>query len=155
MGYVPNLRTNGSATTSSPWRFFMKKLLLLLSVLVLGAAWVAAQDSSQSPSSQPMGQSTAAPAGGETTVTGCLSGSNGSFTLSDKDGNSYQLTGDTAKLSEHVGHEVKITGTAESGSSASGGGTATGTSGNTTSRTLQVSSVKHMSKTCQGTGMSK
>src|SRR6266567_9124940 len=136
------------------WRLCMKRLLSLLSVLLLGACWAAAQDSSQTnPDSQPMGQSTAAPAGGETTVQGCLSGSNGSFTLTDKNGNSYQLTGDTAKLSEHVGHEVKITGTAESGSSATGGGTATGTSGAGASRTLQVSPVRHVSKTCKSSGM--
>ncbi len=133
----------------------MKRLLSLLSVLLLGACWAAAQDSSQTnPDSQPMGQSTAAPAGGETTVQGCLSGSNGSFTLTDKNGNSYQLTGDTAKLSEHVGHEVKITGSAESASSPSPGSTA-GASANGASRSLQVSSVKHISKSCQSGGMSK
>src|SRR6266567_1928474 len=134
------------------WRLCMKRLLSLLSVLLLGACWAAAQDSSQTnPDSQPMGQSTAAPAGGETTVQGCLSGSNGSFTLTDKNGNSYQLTGDDAKLSEHVGHEVKITGTSSSASaSASGGGTASGAAGGAAaSQTLQVSSVKHVSKTCQ------
>jgi hypothetical protein len=98
-----------------------------------------------------MGQSTRA---GETTVQGCLNGANGSFTLSDKDGNSYQLTGDTAKLSEHVGHEVKVTGTAEATSSASGSA-ASGTSTQGASRTLQVNSVKHISKTCQNGGMSK
>ncbi|MGA8345635.1 MAG: hypothetical protein WB781_27135, partial [Candidatus Sulfotelmatobacter sp.] len=74
-------------------------------------------------------------------------------------GNTYQLTGDTAKLSEHVGHEVKITGTSSSGSaSESGGGSAAGTTGQASgnSKTLEVSSVKHISKTCQnGGGMSK
>jgi hypothetical protein len=134
----------------------MKSLLLLLSVLLLGACWAAAQDSGQTnPNSQPMGQSTAAPGGGETTVQGCLSGSNGSFTLTDKNGNSYQLTGDTAKLSEHVGHEVKITGSAESASSPSAGGSTAGASANGASRSLQVSSVKHISKSCQSGGMSK
>ena len=58
---------------------------------------------------------------GQMTVEGCLSGSNGNFTLSDKNGTSYQLTGDTAKLSEHLGHEVKVTGTSGSdGTGASG-----------------------------------
>jgi hypothetical protein len=90
-------------------------------------------------------------------VQGCLSGSSGSYTLSDKNGTTYQLTGDTAKLSEHVGHEVKITGTPSSGSStAASGGAASSTAGEAGSQqTLQVSSVKHISKTCQsGGGMS-
>ena len=133
----------------------MKRFLLLLSVLLLGACWAAAQDSQTNPNSQPTGQSTAAPAGGETTVQGCLSGSNGSFTLTDKNGNSYQLTGDTAKLGEHVGHEVKITGSAESASSPSAGGSTTGASANGASQSFQVSSVKHISKSCQSGGMSK
>jgi hypothetical protein len=63
----------------------------------------------------------------------------------------YQLTGDTAKLSDHVGHEVKITGNSNSaGSAASGGAAATGAAaGAGTEKTLEVSSVKHVSKTCQ------
>ena len=91
----------------------MKKLLLLLSFLLVGTCWIVAQDSSY-----PAGQS---PATGETTVQGCLNGSNGNFTLTDERGNSYQLAGDTTKLSEHVGHQVKVTGTAESDSSPNAG----------------------------------
>jgi hypothetical protein len=88
--------------------------------------------------------------GGETTVEGCLSGSSGSYTLTDKNGTAYQLTGDTAKLSEHVGHEVKITGTAGSGASPSGSSGAASSAGSAGSQqSLQVSSVKHVSKTCQ------
>jgi hypothetical protein len=155
----------------------MRKVLLLLSVLLLGACWAVAQDSSSpanpgsgaasaqagSASSQPSseaassGQTGSTNANGQTTVEGCLSGSSGNYTLSDKSGNTYQLTGDTAKLSEHVGHEVKVTGTSSS-ASASGGGTTTGTTGQASgnSQTLEVSSVKHVSKTCQsGGGMSK
>ena len=88
------------------------------------------------------------------TVEGCLSGSNGNYTLTDKNGMAYQLTGDTAKLSEHVGHEVKITGT--SGSS-TGSESATGAASSAAGgQTLQVSSLKHISKTCKsgGGGMS-
>jgi len=138
----------------------MQKLLLLVSVLLLGASWAVAQDSSSQtdPNSATAGQTSSANAGGETSVQGCLSGSNGSYTLTDKNGTSYQLTGDDAKLSEHVGHEVKITGTSSSASaSASGGGSTGGTTGggSAASQTLQVSSVKHISKTCQSGGMSK
>jgi hypothetical protein len=140
----------------------MRRLLLLLSVLLLGACWAVAQDtasqtnSNSSETSASSGQTSFSTASGATTVEGCLSGSSGNYTLTDKHGNTYQLTGDTAKLSEHVGHEVKITGTSSSASSASGG-TATGTAGASgNSQTLEVSSVKHISKTCQsGGGMAK
>lgn len=83
----------------------MRKILLALSVVLLGLTWAVAQDpSTQSTPSSAGGQS----ASGQMTVEGCLSGSSGNFTLTDKNGMSYQLTGDTAKLSEHVGHEVKV-----------------------------------------------
>jgi len=141
----------------------MRKLLLLLSVLLLGACWAVAQDSTSQPSSTTSdtsassassGQTGSTTAGSATSVQGCLSGSSGNYTLSDKNGNTYQLTGDTAKLSEHVGHEVKVTGTSSSASTTGGGTTAGQTGAN--AQTLEVSSVKHISKTCQnGGGMSK
>ncbi len=142
----------------------MRRLVLLLSVLLLGASWAVAQDTTSptnSNSSASSGQTSSATASGATTVQGCLSGSSGNFTLTDKTGNTYQLTGDTAKLSEHVGHEVKVTGTTSSASASTGGtaagGTAAGTAGASgNSQTLEVSSTKHISKTCQsGGGMSK
>jgi len=127
----------------------MRQIFLLVSILFLGLTWAMAQDSTSPTSS---GQSSRTSAGGETTVKGCLSGSTGSYTLTDKHGMSYQLTGDTAKLSEHVGHEVKVTGTTDSAASPSSGA-ASSTAGSTGSQqTLQVSSVKHVSKTCQASG---
>ena len=135
----------------------MRHVLMLVSILLLGLTWALAQDTTQgstSPSSgtDPMnsGQNSQTSAGGETSVTGCLSGSNGSYTLTDKHGMSYQLTGDTAKLADHVGHEVKITGTSSSSASSPSSGAASGTAGSTgAEKTLQVTSVKHISKTCQ------
>ena len=125
----------------------MRQTFLLLAVLVLGLSWAAAQDSTGSSAGYGQSQTSA---GGETTVQGCLNGSNGSYTLTDKKGNTYQLTGDTAKLSEHVGHEVKISGTSSSGAPST---SASGTAGSTGSeQTLQVSSVKHISKTCSAGG---
>jgi hypothetical protein len=185
IGVYSDLRAMEIRQQSSLWRLHMRQVLLLLSVLLLGACWAAAQDSSSQNSSSPAnpsssqssagstqtgsassqnssasassGQTGSTNANGQTTVEGCLSGSSGNYTLSDKSGNSYQLTGDTAKLSEHVGHEVKVTGTSSS-ASANGDGTSTGTTGQASgnSQTLEVSSVKHVSKTCQsGGGMSK
>ena len=146
----------------------MRQILLLVSLLLLGACWAVAQDSSSTnPGSSASttgssqtetassGQMGSSHANGHMTVEGCLSGSSGNYTLTDKNGSTYQLTGDTAKLSEHVGHEVKVMGTSSSAAT-SGDGTTTGTTGSGNSQSLEVSSVKHVSKTCQNTGgMSK
>lgn len=120
----------------------MRQIFLILSIMLLGLTWAIAQDQSGAASSR-AGQS----AGSQMTVEGCLSGSNGNFTITDKNGTSYQLTGETAKLSEHVGHEVKITGMPSSDAGASGASAGAGAS-----QTLQVSSIKHVSKTCKSGG---
>ncbi len=74
--------------------------------------------------------------------------------LNAKNGTMYHLSGDTAKLSEHIGHEVKITGTMNS--SGSGSGMSNGSAMSNGSHTIDVTSVKHISKTCQsGGGSSK
>jgi len=126
------------------------RYLLMLSVLMLGSCWAAAQyDSSQSNHNTPSGTGT------ETTVQGCLSSSSGTYTLTDKNGTSYQLTGESAKLSEHVGHEVKVTGTSSSASPSTG--TASGSmaqTGSSSQQAIEVSSLKHISKTCKNSSMS-
>jgi hypothetical protein len=124
--------------------------MLILSVLLLGVSWAVAQDSSQSsPSGAQSGAAGQAASGSHTTVEGCVGGADGKYTLTDKQGTTYNLTGDTSKLAEHVGHEVKITGNTGSGSATAGGASAGGS-------TLEVASVKHVSKTCQSSGaMSK
>lgn len=126
----------------------MRQIFLIVSVLVLGLSWAAAQDSTATAAGS--GRQAHTGAGGDMTVEGCLSGSNGNFSLTDKNGMTYQLTGDTATLSEHVGHEVKVTGSANSGAAGASGASAgaAGASG----QTMQVSSVKHVSKTCKSAG---
>jgi hypothetical protein len=126
--------------------------LLLLSVLLLSASWAAAQNyPSQGSQTKP------STSGTEMSLQGCLGGSNGSYTLADKNGNSFQLTGDTAKLSEHVGHEVKVTGTPSSASPSPSAGASSGAMGQASSssqQAIEVSSVKHISKTCKSGGTS-
>lgn len=140
------------------------RYLLLLSVLLLGMTWAAAQNypSQTSPSQTSPSQTTPTGAGAETTVQGCLTGSDGNYMLTDKHGNSCQLTGDTAKLSEHVGHEIKVTGTTSSASASPSGGSESSKEGEAKegeasgpSQQLEVSSVKHISKTCQSSGASR
>ena len=87
----------------------------------------------------------------QTKVTGCLSGSAGSYTISDKSGQTYQLSGDTSKLSEHVGHKVEITGTAmAAGENPTGDkGKSSGAGSMSSGPTLSVSSIKHISEKCE------
>jgi hypothetical protein len=134
----------------------MRRLLLLVSVLLLGVSWVAAQDSTstgqtssgQNNASQTSASQSDSNAAGAQTIEGCLSGSNGKYTLTDSQGKSYDLSGgDSAKLANHVGHEVKITGTVGAGS-ASSSDSQMGSSG----QTLQITSMKHVAKTCKNAG---
>lgn len=118
--------------------------LLVLSLLLLGGSWAVAQNS---PSSSQTGSTSAS--AGTHTVEGCLSGSDGKYLLTDMHGKTYELTGDNSKLAEHVGHEIKVTGTETTGSASQ---TAAGAAAGETGTTIEVSSVKHISKTCKGAG---
>lgn len=134
----------------------MRKVSLIAAVLLLASAWVLAQSSrspsSQYPSSAPSSAQSAAQDAGQTaaqagkeagtTVEGCLGGSAGSYTLTDSSGKVYQLAGDTSKLGDHVGHDIKVTGTAAS----SAGAAASSAAGATP--TLTVKKVRMVSATC-------
>jgi hypothetical protein len=145
--------------------------LQLLAVLLLSVVWGAAQTASPATQTD-TNTTTASPsattsttsnsgtkastssdasmsqtnAGGDS-VEGCLGGSDGNYTLTDQSGNSYRLTGDTAKLSEHIGHEVKVSGT-KSTATATGSSDTMGQTGGS-QQAIQVTSVKHVAKTCQ------
>ena len=134
----------------------MPKKLILAAILLLSAAWLQAQQYPQagsSPSSSPTSSSQAdsSRSGSESsqTVEGCLQGSNGNFTLTDNSGMTYQLAGDTSKLTEHVGHEVQIKGSTSGAPGAGAGAGAGAGSAAGGQQTLTVESVKHVSKTCK------
>lgn len=128
--------------------------MLFLSVLLLGATWAMAQNGQTptAPTQTTPSQEASAGSGSDTSVQGCLSGSDGNYMLTEKNGTTYQLSGDTAKLSEHVGHEVKITGSKGSASASTGAGTSPGGKDASSKPALQVSFVKHISKTCESSG---
>ena len=120
---------------------------IAFSMLLACACWAIGQTDTK-PTSGASGQ--ASSMGGEKTVQGCLSGSGGNYTLTDKAGTTYQLAGDTSKLTEHVGHKVEITGSAgaaSSGGTSPSGGTATA-GGSAGQQTLNVSSVKMIASSC-------
>ena len=83
----------------------MRKTLMLTLVLLMSALWLQAQVG------DPGVDLWLAPAGtSPTTIDGCLRSSSGHYTVTDKDGAVHDLTGNTARLSHYVGHEVEITG---------------------------------------------
>jgi len=121
----------------------MQRMFLFALVLLCSTAWLGAQD--QTPQNPPPGSSQTGSAVNATSVEGCLQGSNGSFTLTDSSGTTYQLQGDAAKLSKHVGHQVQITGSPSKSSAASS------TSDTSSQQSLTVEKVKHISETCKNT----
>jgi hypothetical protein len=118
----------------------MTKTFVLALSLLLSAAWVQAQTQyPQSGASQAETQKS-----GQTTVRGCLQGSDGNYTLTADDGTAYHLQGDNSRLADHVGHEVEITGAAapaevESAPKAAGA----------QQPMFTVEHLKHISSTCK------
>jgi hypothetical protein len=98
------------------------------------------------------------------TLEGCLSGSAGNFTLTDQSGKTYQLAGDTSKLSDHVGHQVRITGSEGSGagesassstnpsssssSASSGSSSSSSMDSSSASQSFNVKKIKMISSSC-------
>jgi len=131
--------------------------ILMMSVL-LSATWAIAQTEQPPSTSNPnqsqsqsqtgqMGTST----GSQISVQGCLSGSKGNYTITDKSGNSYQLAAGNADLASHVGQQVQVSGTAAP--SAAGNTSATsGTSG--TSGTAGTTGTGSSSSASQGNQLS-
>jgi Protein of unknown function (DUF5818) len=166
----------------------MRKTYLITAILLLSAVWAVAQTSPQSanpggssapqtspssPSQQPATPDTSTTTTQTTTtqstqtstdsnsIEGCLSGSAGNFTLTDAAGKTYQLAGDTSKLSDHVGHQVRISGSEASGAAAGAGapnpssgagsaasGGAGASSGAGAQPTFTVTKVKMISSSC-------
>jgi hypothetical protein len=90
-------------------------------------------------------------------IEGCLSQTASGFALADASGTTYNLTGDTSKLSSHVGEQVEVKGTPASGSAASSAApsadssaASAGASGaaSAAGQSFTVQSVKKIAKSC-------
>ena len=148
----------------------MRKTFLITAILLLSAAWAVAQTSPSTPQSTTPDtsstttqttttQTTQTSNDSSTSIEGCLSGSAGNWTLTDQSGKTWQLAGDTSKLSDHVGHQVRLMGTdnssSASGSSSpnssspsSGAGAAGAGSSSGSQSTFTVKNVKMISSSC-------
>jgi type IV secretory pathway TrbL component len=135
--------------------------ILLMSVLLTASLAFAQYGQTQTPSSNPSASQSQSQMGtsNQISVQGCLSGSDGNYTLTDKSGNSYQLTAGNVDLKSHVGQQVQISGSATpaAGGTAGTSGTAgtTGTTGTTgagsaasQANQVTVDTVSKISDTC-------
>jgi hypothetical protein len=130
--------------------------LCFSSTLVLAQQTAPTTPATSSPTSQ---QEKSSPQSGIQTISGCLTGSPGNFTLTeDRTGTVYALTGNTEALGSNVGHEIEINGQPTTGGNAaslSSGGTANPKGGadigSAPINTYEVKGVKVISDQC-GTG---
>lgn len=114
----------------------MKRAVAVTSLLLLVACLAFAQSSGTMGSTQnPSPQN---PMGSAQTFDGCLSHSANDYVLTTSDGRQYRVSGDTARLNAHVGHEMAITGEMmqPTSSETSGDGT------------LAMQSFKHIAAKC-------
>ena len=94
-------------------------------------------------------------------IEGCLAQSGSDYTLADASGTTYKLTGDTSKLSSHVGEQVEVKGSPASdsssassaspssdSSSAASAGSSSASGASAAGKSFTVQSVKRVSKSC-------
>src|SRR6266536_5971898 len=99
----------------------MKQLVFLAAALMLCTTLALAQDTPSSSSQTGAAATTSdqANTANSNSVQGCLTGTSGSYMLTDATGVMYQLTGDESQLSANVNKQVEVTGTAGAKASAS------------------------------------
>jgi hypothetical protein len=148
----------------------MKKTFLITAILMLSAVWAVAQTSPSTPqsttpgaasspsstmptqsttpdASAPATQSSPISTDSSTAIEGCLSGSSGSYTLTDQSGKAWTLAGDTSKLTEHVGHQIRVMGSgSDASSSAASSPSSSGASAS--GSTFTVKKIKMISSSC-------
>ena len=129
----------------------------------LGSNSNATRDQTSQSSSQTGQMGPGSNSGQHQKVEGCLSGTDGNFTLTDKAGTTYQLQGENSELSKHVGQEVRVMGSESAAASASSSASSTSSeassnpssSSSGSGNTITVHKVKKISDTCsasQGAG---
>ena len=129
----------------------MRRSVFLAAVL-LTAACMAAQTSSsgygttQGPDSSQNSMGAQNSAANEETLAGCLSKSGSDYFLTRSDGDRYQVTGDTAKLAAHVGHEISVTGQVSQANSSTGSSSGSGM--NSHSGTITMQRFQHVAAHC-------
>jgi len=118
----------------------MRSTLMLILVIVSSALWLQAQEGNP-------GRDVWIPANTyPPTITGCLQNFSIRYSVVGQDGTVYNLTGDTGKLRNYIGHEVEVTGKPTVKSLSTTMKEAASTVEEIPA--LDVKSVKELSKTC-------
>jgi hypothetical protein len=99
-----------------------------------------------------LAQNAPKPANPEMTLTGCLQKGDepGAVSITGEDGRSWELHSTAVKLDEHIGHQVKVTGTVtrESKTEEKKEGQVERAAGKEEYGDLRVSTLKMISRTC-------
>lgn len=135
---------SSGADPTCPRKHSMKKTLLLSSILLL-SAFVWARSGTQDATSQ------SGISHNRMMVEGCLSGSDGNYTLTDKSGKTYNLDGDMSKLAGHIGETFSLAGSTSpstSSNSTASGHYATAGSPYDSYPTLTVTAVRLVGASC-------
>ena len=128
----------------------MKRILLLLGLGVLTGAVALAQDApTSSPPEQNAQTRTQSSSRSTNVIRGCLSGSTGNYTVTDRNGMQYTVNGDDATLRSMVGREVEVT--ISEDRSTEDSTQAPGTSTHS-ANTVQASNVRAVASSCSTSG---
>jgi hypothetical protein len=121
----------------------LRNTILLFVSLALATIGLLAQQSGTQATQA--GQGTASP----TSIEGCLHGSGGGFTLTDKSGTQYFLTGDKTSFESHNDQEVSVQGHSTSPVAQGMGGFPTSNTSTGTLPTFHVNSISKIADTCK------
>jgi len=136
----------------------MRKLIFVsLAAALFVSVTAFAQDTPKAADPTPstktaVAQEPQAPAGAETTVTGCLQKGDepGAVSIIGEDGRNWELHSTSVKFDDHIGHKVTVTGTVtrESKAQEKKEGQVEKAAGKEEYADLRISSLKMVSKTC-------
>ena len=130
----------------------MRAMFILLGSGLLATTLAVAQDAPSASDSSSAQTQTKTHETSNSVIRGCLSGSDGNYTITDQNGMQYSINGPDNQLAARVGHEVEVSTHQDTSSEASSqGDQATAHSSNT----VQVSDIRDVSSTChKGTSTS-
>lgn len=123
----------------------MKAMFILLGSGLLATTLVVAQDAPSASGSSSAQSQTKTHETSSSVIRGCLSGSNGNYTITDQNGMQYAINGPDNQLAARVGHEVEVSTHPDTSSEAASQGDQTTAH---SSNSVQVSDIRDVSSRC-------
>jgi hypothetical protein len=133
----------------------MKSMFIVLGSGLLAATLAVAQDAPSSnreatDSSSNAQTNTQTSQTSNSVIRGCLSGSDGNYTITDQNGTQYSVAGTDSELRARVGHEVEVTTHQDTASQSTSQGEQTISR---SANTVQVSGLRDVGATCNKSGL--